>query len=502
MLVKQFDYISKEESQRLIDNIKNIKHKTITLLMLDCGLRVSETITLKFKNFDFKQRTVTIQSLKKRGKDKLRSIPLSDRLYRCFSEYLKDRILSLEPNAYVFPSYTEKGHISRKQVWKFTKQYGSKFNITKLHPHTLRHTFATHHLSAGTTLPQIREMLGHSNFNTTLIYAEIPTNELKERVNTVTNKPVPFYIKWFKKITQKPLKIINLNHSESYYTIGRNEELNTLNANAEKGINTILIGKIGVGKSHLLNNIETSKKVLTLDDTESIKKSLVGVLLYFYKKKETVASMLWKDFTIDEVTKKIQRENIIQLCDTIKASVKPKEYILIIDDITRITPTGRKALERLKETFVIIAGARSVKANDTSFIWDFEVLKIKELSRRFAMELINQMSSGVEAENPEVFRNHIYDQTNGNPRAIHELIERYRKEPFLTNEVVREIKHVGALKEIDMSIMIILFLGVITCLRYMAKEMDEPAFKFIGSVALIILLMLRPMMKSFKRQFV
>jgi site-specific recombinase XerD len=47
-----------------------------------------------------------------------------------------------------------------------------------LHPHALRHSFATHHLSAGSSLAEIKTMLGHQNFNTTLIYAEIPTEEL------------------------------------------------------------------------------------------------------------------------------------------------------------------------------------------------------------------------------------------------------------------------------------------------------------------------------------
>jgi site-specific recombinase XerD len=47
-----------------------------------------------------------------------------------------------------------------------------KNNITALHPHALRHSFATHHLSAGSSLAEIKTMLGHQNFNTTLIYAE------------------------------------------------------------------------------------------------------------------------------------------------------------------------------------------------------------------------------------------------------------------------------------------------------------------------------------------
>jgi len=115
--------------------------------------------------------------------------------------------------------------------------------------------------------------------------------------------------------------------------------------------------------------------------------------------------------------------------------------------------------------------------------------------------MINNLSIGMEIENWELYRNHIFTQTNGNPRAISELVSRYKKEPFVTNMVVREIKHIGALKEIDMTWLVVIFLGVIMATRYMAKELDEPGLKFIGSVAMIALLMMRPMMYSLKRKF-
>jgi site-specific recombinase XerD len=69
-----------------------------------------------------------------------------------------------------------------------TNLISNKTNIPALHPHALRHSFATHHLSAGSSLAEIKTMLGHQNFNTTLIYAEIPTEELRHRVNAFVSK--------------------------------------------------------------------------------------------------------------------------------------------------------------------------------------------------------------------------------------------------------------------------------------------------------------------------
>lgn len=503
MLVKQFNYISREETELLIKSVKLQHHKVIILLMLDCGLRVTEACSIKFKNFDFKNRTITISSLKKK-KPTLRTIPISDRLYREIGKYLKHFKKNLDPNGFLFPSkLIENTHISRKTIWGVLKTLKKRTLIENLHPHALRHSFATHHLSAGTSLPEIKEMLGHKNFNTTLIYATIPTDKLKERVNAVTSTKSTFLekIKYF-LVPRKNAKLINIDFTENYFTIGRNRELAEINKNVEIGENTILIGEIGTGKSHVLKNITTGKKVLKLDDTEAIKKSLVQILLHFHKEKVTVNSLLWKDFTADEIVKKIQRENVIHLCDTIKASIEPKEYVLQIDDITNITNTAKKVLERLKDVFIIVASAREIKSSNTSFLWNFSRVDIKPLERKHAINLIQQLSNGLQVENFEIFRNHIFDQTNGNPRAITELINRYKKEPFLDLETIREIKHTGALKEIDMTWLVVMFLGMMTVLRYMARDFDEPALRFIGSIAMVGLLMFRPIMNSLRRKFI
>lgn len=503
MLVKQYNYISKEDSILLIESIKNTRHKVIVLLMLDCGLRVSEACSLMFKNFDFKNRLITLQSLKKRGNKSLRTIPISDRLYSTIGDYLHSYKLEMSPNKYIFPSNNKNGYLSRKAIWATLSLYKNKLNISELHPHALRHTFATHHLASGTSLVEIKEMLGHKNYNTTLIYAEIPTETLIERVNQVTSKPLNWYQRILRKIRKnKKGKLINIDFTENYFTIGRNEELQILNNNISKGINSLIVGDIGCGKSHLLNNIGTSKKLLKIDDHENIKKTLTQILLYLYKDTQTVLNIIWKDFTLDEINKKIQRENIVNLCDTINSSVHDKEYVLVIDDISNITPTGKKAIEKLKDKFIIVAGARFVKTQNTSFIWNFEKIELKNLNRKYSLQLINQLSSNLEVENIDVYRNHIYEQTNGNPRAISELIDRYKKEPFLDNQTIRDIKHTGALKEIDMTFIIVIFLAVLATLKFLARDMDEPALRYIGSIALILLLVIRPFLKNLKRQFI
>jgi hypothetical protein len=503
MIAANFNYLSIEESNILINGVKNTRDKCIVLIMLDAGLRVSETISLKFQDFNFKRKEIVINSLKKRGKNHYRIVPISNRLYRAIAEYLK-KIKNIVADAFLFPSpHFSDRPITRQAVWKILKQVKDKKNISaNLHPHALRHTFATHHLAGGSSLEEIKTMLGHSSYNTTLVYAEIPQETLRDRVNQITEPQFSFIKRIFYKIRPpKAIKNINISFQNKLFTIGRTSEIEQLESLVNRGINTLILGDIGTGKSHLLNTLKIDKKIIRLDDSDGIKKSLAWILLKLYGDNKAVLQLLWKDFHKNEITTKIQRESIPALCTLIKESVEPNEYCLLIDDISKITPAGRKAIEKLKDVFVIVCSARFIKSNDSSFVWNFEKLKLENLNRTNSFELINRLGSSLEVEDFSVARQHIFDQSQGNPRAISELIDRFYKEPFLTTDLVRSIKHTGSLGEIDLSFIIVLFLGCIMAMRYIASEMGQPGLKFFGAVAMIMLLMYRPFMAKFKRNY-
>ncbi|WP_036602964.1 tyrosine-type recombinase/integrase [Olivibacter sitiensis] len=496
----EIHYLSKSEADLLLRSAKNYKQKCLILLMLDAGLRVSEACSLRLQNFDFKHNIINVHSLKKRDKTTIRTVPMSDRLYQAIANYLPT-LKTTQPDAFLFPSHSADGHIGRKRVWRILATKKIALGIPQLHPHALRHTFATHHLNEGTKLEEIKTMLGHSSYDTTLIYASIPTDKLKERVNLVTSGKRNWLQRLLDKIRTPARKIINLDFARESATFGRNAEIRQLNENVSKNINTIVIAPTGLGKSHLLKQIQTQKKMLKIDDTENFKGSLANILLLLHENdKNAVLALIWKEFSKDQIATKVQRETALNLCELIKQAVEPKEYVLMIDDITRITPSGKKVLDRLKDTFVIVTSAREIKASDTAFLWNFEVMKLKPLDRENAMRLIHHHATGMEVENPELFRNHIYDQTGGNPRAITEMIERYRAEPFLTNEAVLKHRHVGALQEIDMSFALVLLIAIMTAMRYLARDLENPNLRLIGAIGMILLIISRPIFRGLKRK--
>jgi hypothetical protein len=118
-------------------------------------------------------------------------------------------------------------------------------------------------------------------------------------------------LKWYKKlylflVPNPREQLINIDFNESYFTVGRNTELTNLNQNINRNINT-LNWLHRFGKSHLLKTSQRIKKYCDWTIRTISKKSLRK--FYFpFQRKETVLAMLWKDFTTDEINKKIQRE--------------------------------------------------------------------------------------------------------------------------------------------------------------------------------------------------
>jgi hypothetical protein len=197
---------------------------------------------------------------------------------------------------------------------------------------------------------------------------------------------------------------------------------------------------------------------------------------------------------------KLTKHSAIALANQLVSLTEKHEYIIVIDNVDRITPRYIKILEILKDHFTIITTAREVPINKSSFLWNFERLRLENLKRADSLELIHRLSYDLEVEDPVLFRNHIQEQSNGNPRVIYELIERYRKEAFITNDVVRNVRHYGSMREYDMSIFIVVGLGTLAVLRYLAIETGDTSLKFFGGAALIFLLVFRNVFRISRRK--
>ena len=161
--------LSKEEIEKMVLSTKNLNHRLIIQIGYSAGLRSSEIISLKWSDVDFKRNVIHIKG----GKGK------KDRIVM-LSPKVKKALISLdsEMESYVFKT-TRGGKYTPRTLQKVIENASKKAEIKKnVTPHSLRHSFATHLLERGTDIRYIRDLLGHSDMRTTLIYTKVSNRDL------------------------------------------------------------------------------------------------------------------------------------------------------------------------------------------------------------------------------------------------------------------------------------------------------------------------------------
>ena len=173
--------LSPDEVVRLIDAAPNLRYRTILMTLYSTGMRRAELCQLRPEDIDKERMVIRIPH----GKgDKAREVPLSQKLLDQLRQYygsLKRR------NGWMFPSLQWKrprDPITEKVVWHACRESALRAGIAKpIHPHTLRHCFATHLLDNGADLPVVQRLLGHEDPRDTMIYIHLSNRTLRAAPN-------------------------------------------------------------------------------------------------------------------------------------------------------------------------------------------------------------------------------------------------------------------------------------------------------------------------------
>jgi site-specific recombinase XerD len=177
--------LSREEVSRLINAAGTLFRRTLLMTLYGTGMRRSEVARLKVNDID-SQRMIIRVVAGKGGKD--RDLPLSPTLLETLREYWRWR----KPKLYMFPTRTLGRRldqpISDKTVWIACSEAARRAGINKrVTPHTLRHSWATHLLEAGTDLRTIQVLLGHGDLETTAQYLHLSQRHLQAVINPLDN---------------------------------------------------------------------------------------------------------------------------------------------------------------------------------------------------------------------------------------------------------------------------------------------------------------------------
>jgi integrase/recombinase XerD len=169
--------LSREEVSALINAAGTLFRRTLLMTLYGTGMRRSELAHLKIGDID-SQRMIIRVVAGKGGKD--RDLPLSPTLLETLREYWRWR----KPKLYLFPTRTRglpvEEPISDKTIWIACSDAAHRAGINKrVTPHTLRHSWATHLLEAGTDLRTIQVLLGHGDLETTAQYLHLSQRHLQ-----------------------------------------------------------------------------------------------------------------------------------------------------------------------------------------------------------------------------------------------------------------------------------------------------------------------------------
>lgn len=157
-------------------NFLNSRNKTILDFLYSAGTRVSELCNVELSDIDLDDNFV---QLKGKG-SKYRIVPIGSLLRQNLTEYLTYRNNLKSINSFLFLSKSHK-QMERTAVFRIIKKTTSNLGLdSDIHPHTFRHSAATHMLEGGCDLRTVQEFLGHSSVSTTQIYTKITKEFLEE----------------------------------------------------------------------------------------------------------------------------------------------------------------------------------------------------------------------------------------------------------------------------------------------------------------------------------
>ena len=180
--------LSVEEVSRLIDAANTAYHRTRLMTAYGTGARRAEIANLQIGDIDGSMMRVHIRE-GKGGKD--REVPLSPTLYEELRQHY--RRLVRKPAVWLFPGgrwHTADDPISDKVVWHACRRAAERAGICKpIHPHTLRHCFATHLYDAGTDLCAIQELLGHYDLRETARYIHLSNRHMRDLKHPLDQLP-------------------------------------------------------------------------------------------------------------------------------------------------------------------------------------------------------------------------------------------------------------------------------------------------------------------------
>jgi len=177
--------IPEEKLLKILDSINgngysDLRDRAIFEIMYGCGIRVGETVKLCMTDIDWKEGKIFINDGKGR---KDRVVPVGQNALRVLKQYIeygRSRLKNIVDREYLYLSFSGK-KLNVSNIGRLLKKHTEKlYPGMRIFPHMLRHSFATHMLEAGANIKHIKDILGHSNMETTVGYTHFNARSMRK----------------------------------------------------------------------------------------------------------------------------------------------------------------------------------------------------------------------------------------------------------------------------------------------------------------------------------
>jgi len=454
------EHLSQNEIKSLLNATDIIRDRAILTLFLNTGIFLNELIDLKIDSIDWKGRALKVPG------NRSRTIPLNDQTYESLARWSKDRPDS-KSNHFFITTKGEVKDLSARAVDKLIRKYADQAKIKRrVNAQVLRNTFAVRLFKEEISLDKATAILGITDPQSINRYiqaakqpAPAPTTpkelkhvESQSKMARLASNVFPTKPKIAKPMSDVKGPVIP---NPEELIIGREGTIEEINFNLTKNRSVLLIGELGIGKTHILKHLskKPGQNIIYIQSPSPIKSMLTQICEKINPE--------WKK----EVNSRAATREIIDFIAKNKGTNPP---VLIIDNLNKLKISDVDSFLALLENFTILGATEEISPKLKQLWWKFKQIEIKPLSKESAKKLIRYLSQNLSISDYDLLETRVMTLSNRLPLAIVDMVHQVSHHPVVTRDSVREVYHEAGIRYRDWTAAVVILWALAIMFRFIA----------------------------------
>jgi energy-coupling factor transporter ATP-binding protein EcfA2 len=453
----KIEFLNKNEINALLGAIEDVRDRAIVTLFLNTGLFLNELAGLKINDLDWKTKILAIPGSRKR------EILLNDQVYEALAKWSQERPGKKTNHLFV----TTKGAVkdlSARMIDHLTRKYAEQAGIKKkVNAQILRNTFAVRLFSEDISVDKASAILGISDSESINRYIQAARNPAPQPTETLKKLDTrPFLNRTISKIfptkptLAKPVSDIKgpIIPNPEEVIFGRESMIEDIKSNLNKKQPILLIGPLGIGKTHILKYIcKTQANAVYIASPSPTKNML---------------SLICDKINPDWRKQVLSRASTKDIVDYIVKAKGAKPPILVIDNLQNLKISDVDVIIALLENFTILGATEEVTVKLKQIWWKFKQIEVKSLSDKSSRELIKYLTQNLSINDYEMLETRIINLSDKLPLALVDMVHQISRSPVVTKDVIRDVYHEAGIRYRDWSYSIIVLWGIMISFRFIA----------------------------------